>query len=144
GVADARRALALGGDGRFGPGHELARGGHHAAPEERRPCSRANTDGTKTRVATVAHSRPPITARPSGAFCSPPSPAPSAMGTMPIIIASAVMQTGRKRIAPASIAAIAASPWSSRRSFANDTTRILFAVATPIHMIAPISAGTLR
>ena len=56
-----------------------------------------------------AHSRPPITARPSGAFCSPPSPMPSAIGTMPIIIARAVMTTGRKRVAPDSIAARMAS-----------------------------------
>ncbi len=34
----------------------------------------ANTAGTKMRVAMVAAQRPPMTARPSGAFCSPPSP----------------------------------------------------------------------
>mgnify|MGYP003350064577 CR=1 FL=1 len=34
----------------------------------------------------VANKRPPITARPSGAFCSPPSPIPSAIGSMPMII----------------------------------------------------------
>jgi hypothetical protein len=33
-----------------------------------------NTVGTKNSVATVATARPPMTARPSGAFCSPPSP----------------------------------------------------------------------
>src|ERR1700674_4925900 len=64
-----------------------------------------NTTGTKKRVAMVANSRPPITARPSGAFCSPPSPIPIAMGTMPIIIASAVMNTGLNRVEPASSAA---------------------------------------
>ena len=84
-----------------------------------------------------------MTARPSGAFCSPPSPSPSAIGTMPMIIASAVMQTGRKRVAPASIAARSASPFSASAILANETTRILFAVATPMHMMAPISAGTL-
>ena len=44
------------------------------------------------------HIRPPMTARPFGAFCSPPSPRISAMGSMPIIIASAVMHTGRSRV----------------------------------------------
>ena len=34
-----------------------------------------------------------------------PSPRPSAIGIMPMIIARAVMRTGRKRVAPASIAA---------------------------------------
>ena len=46
-----------------------------------------------------------MTARPSGAFCSPPSPSPSAIGAMPMIIASAVISTGRKRTKPASSAA---------------------------------------
>ena len=50
--------------------------------------------GTKKRVEKVATRRPPMTARPSGAFCSPPSPRPSDMGSMPMIIASAVIMTG--------------------------------------------------
>ena len=69
-----------------------------------------NTTGTNISVATVAKTRPPMTARPSGAFCSPPSPRPSAIGTMPMIIASAVISTGRKRTKPASIAAATGSP----------------------------------
>ena len=44
-----------------------------------------------------------MTARPSGAFCSPPSPSPSAIGIMPMIMASAVISTGRKRVKPASM-----------------------------------------
>ena len=81
------------------------------------PCRRAKTAGTKTSVATVAKSRPPMTARPSGAFCSPPSPSPSAMGIMPMIMARAVMMTGRKRVAPASTAARMASPWCCEAVF---------------------------
>ena len=54
--------------------------------------------GTKISVAKVANSSPPITALPSGAFCSPPSPMPSAIGTMPTIMAPAVMRTGRSRV----------------------------------------------
>jgi len=53
----------------------------------------------------VANINPPITARPSGAFCSPPSPQAKPIGIMPMIIARAVMHTGRKRVCPASIAA---------------------------------------
>src|SRR5258707_1208091 len=64
-----------------------------------------NTTGTNISVATVAKMRPPMTARPSGAFCSPPSPRPSAIGAMPMIIANAVISTGRKRTKPASVAA---------------------------------------
>jgi hypothetical protein len=99
--------------------------------------------GTNVNVPNVASIRPPMTARPSGAFCSPPSPSPSAMGTMPIIIASAVMMTGRKRVKPADNAALAAFMPASICSLAKLTTRIEFAVATPTHMIAPVSAGTL-
>ena len=46
-----------------------------------------------------------MTARPSGAFCSPPSPSANAIGNMPMIMASAVMQTGRRRVKPALSAA---------------------------------------
>src|SRR6516165_4864698 len=58
---------------------------------------RVNIKGTKNKVAKVAILRPPITARASGAFCSPPSPSPSAIGSMPMIMAHAVMMMGRSR-----------------------------------------------
>ena len=69
---------------------------------------------------------------------------PNAIGTMPIIMAMAVISTGRKRVNPASNAAVTESFPSSNCSFAKLTTRILFAVATPIHMMEPVSAGTLN
>ena len=69
---------------------------------------------------------------------------PSAMGSMPTIMASAVIITGRRRVKPASSAAVMASAPVSRRSLAKFTSRMLFAVATPMLMIAPISEGTLR
>jgi hypothetical protein len=60
---------------------------------------------------------PPMTARPIGAFCSPPCPSASAMGNIPRIMANAVMQTGRRRVRPASSAASRASlPPNARRS----------------------------
>src|SRR5580692_2649653 len=108
------------------------------------PCNTLKNVGTKNRVETVAKSSPPMTARPSGAFCSPPSPSPSAIGTMPMIMASAVINTGRKRVNPASSAAPRESIPSAIFSVAKLTTRMLFEVATPMHMMAPISAGTLR
>ena len=61
---------------------------------------------------------------------------------MPMIIASAVINTGRKRTKPASMAAAIGSASCSSRSRAKLTTSTLFAVATPMHMIAPVSAGT--
>src|SRR2546428_11559231 len=57
--------------------------------------------GTNKSVVGVANRRPPITARPSGAFCSPPSPRPSAIGTIPMIMAKAVIVTGRIHAYPA-------------------------------------------
>ncbi len=71
--------------------------------------------GTKISVASVANRRPPITALPSGAFCSPPSPIPNAIGTMPKIMALAVMSTGRNRVYPADIAARAGSSPAAMR-----------------------------
>src|SRR5215813_1241043 len=61
--------------------------------------------GTKKSVQKVATSRPPMTALPSGAFCSPPSPKPRDNGSMPMIIAVAVIITGRSRVYPALSAA---------------------------------------
>src|SRR5437764_13474815 len=103
-----------------------------------------NTVGTKNSVANVAKIKPPITARPSGAFCSPPSPSPMASGTMPIIIASAVIITGRMRTNPASSAACCAVFPSCNCSRAKETTKMLFDVATPMHIIAPIIDGTFN
>jgi hypothetical protein len=100
--------------------------------------------GTKKRVEVVAKIRPPMTARPSGAFCSPPSPRPSAMGTMPMIMAMAVINTGRNLTKPALRAAVRGSPTPSTScSRAKLTTRMELAVATPMHMMEPVSAGTL-
>ena len=65
------------------------------------------------------------------------------MGTMPMIMASAVMTTGRMRTKPASNAASRADLPSFNCSRANDTIKILFDVATPTLMIAPVSEGTL-
>ena len=86
-----------------------------------------------------------MTARPSGAFCSPASPSPSAIGIMPMIIASAVMITGRRRVRPASSAASSGDSFSfsMRMSLAKLTSRIEFETAMPTDMIDPISDSTL-
>src|SRR5947207_3681776 len=64
---------------------------------------------------------------------------------MPMIMASAVIMTGRNRVNPAESAASCAlfECGPQRSSLANVTTRMLFAVATPMAMIAPMSEGTL-
>ena len=63
---------------------------------------------------------------------------------MPMIMASAVIKTGRMRVWPAVAAASRAGIPSSIRSRANETIRILLAVATPTHMMAPVSEGTFN
>src|SRR6267143_3112346 len=83
--------------------------------------------GTRNSVAKVAADSPPITARPSGAFCSPPSPSPSDIGSMPMIMASAVISTGRSRVAPAASAAARAS----RASRSRGAARVPRAVSEP-------------
>lgn len=90
----------------------------------------------------MAKASPPMTARPSGAFCSPPSPSPSAMGTIPTTMASAVMSTGRRRVAAASRAASCGAAPPATSSLAKATTRMPLAVATPMLMMAPMKAGT--
>jgi hypothetical protein len=98
----------------------------------------AEQRGHQNQVAQVANSNPPITARPRGIFC----PGSIAMGIMPKIIAMAVISTGRKRAAPASRALARASSPVAIWSRAKAITRMELAVATPMHMIAPVSAGT--
>ena len=66
------------------------------------------------------------------------------MGSMPMIMASAVMHTGRSRANPASTAASAAVRPARRWSSANVMSSTLFAVATPMAMIAPMSDGTVN
>jgi len=73
------------------------------------PCRTLKTVGTKSNVDTVANISPPMTARPRGAFCSPPSPSPKAIGSIPMIMAKAVISTGRKRVNPDSRAAVIGS-----------------------------------
>src|SRR6202043_3025187 len=109
------------------------------------PWMRLYIRGTKNSVANVAIAKPPMTARASGAFCSPPSPNPRAIGSMPTIIAKAVMMMGRRRVEPAETAASkAVRPRSLCSCLAKVTSRMEFAVATPIDMIAPIRLGTLK
>src|SRR6266516_1809030 len=89
--------------------------------------------------------KPAKTAQPGGAFFSAPSRRRNENGNMPMIIASAVITTGRNRVKPAESAAsrefFGLSP--QRSSLAKLTTKMLFAVATPMAIIAPMSDGTL-
>ena len=61
--------------------------------------------GTTSSVAKVETTRPPITARPSGAVISLPSSKAKAIGTVPRIMAMAVIRIGRSRSLAPSIAA---------------------------------------
>ena len=81
-----------------------------------------------------------MTARPSGAVCSPPSPRPSAIGIMPAIIAKLVIRIGRSRSRGALDAGLVPRRCPPRRlRSANVTSRIAFATATPTAMIAPMN-----
>jgi hypothetical protein len=61
---------------------------------------------------------------------------------MPMIIASAVMMTGTEADETGIERGARHRRSSARRSRAKEITSTLFAVATPMHMIAPVSAGT--
>ena len=91
---------------------------------------------------------PPTAAIPSGARSSPPAPTPSsspsvrlppsAIGSMPTIVESAVIRIGRKRVRPASNAASAMPRPCSRSWFANSTIRIEFFATSPTSITMPI------
>ena len=105
-----------------------------------RPGAWRTSPAARSSVASVAPISPPITARPSGAVCSPPSPRPSAIGIMPAIIAQAGHQDrpqpARPRLRPPPRGT--GMP-STRLRSANVTSRIALATATPIAMIAPMN-----
>ena len=58
------------------------------------------TDGNTRSVANVYITSPPITARPSGACIWLPRSRANAIGTIPTVIAQAVIRIGRKRCRP--------------------------------------------
>ncbi len=70
-----------------------------------RPITSAKIEGTTSKVATVDITRPPITARPSGACIWLPRSSARAIGTMPTVIAQAVIRIGRRRSLAPTIAA---------------------------------------
>ena len=96
------------------------------------------TTGTKKSVATVAKSSPPITARPSGAFCSPPRPGPA-----PSAHADNHGQRGHRHRAQPDATGVRARGDGvavlASRSLAKSTTRMLLAVATAMPSPRPWS-----
>lgn len=124
-------------------GDEMDAGGIVGSSEADRVVARpwmiVKNPGNTTNVANVAAASPPITARPSGAVCSPPSPNASAMGIMPVIMAALVIKMGRNLLCAASTAASPAWPLFTRFLSANVVRRIAFATATPMAMMAPMN-----
>jgi len=89
-----------------------------------------------------ASSRPRSPRGPAGAFCSPLRPA---QRHGHIDDHGQRRHNDRPQPRGAAWTAAAAGSWvASSRSFANETIRILLDVATPIHIMAPMSAGHSR
>ena len=106
------------------------------------PMHQAENDWHDENVAIVAKNSPPITARPSGAFCSPPSPRPKSHRRHADDHRKCGHQHGPDTDKAGferggdGIAVI-------RQPFACEADhQYAFAVATPMHMIAPVNAGT--
>ena len=79
-----------------------------------------------------------------GAYCSAPVPSLSAIGIMPMMVASDVIRIGRRRTRHAVITASAdGQPCSSRRC-AKSTIRMLFESAIPTSISTPISDITFN
>ncbi len=79
-----------------------------------------------------------MTARPSGARKSAPSPTPSATGIIPAISANVVIRIGRRRTRPASMIAARRGIPCSCPHFAKSISRIAFLATMPIRRITPI------
>jgi hypothetical protein len=97
--------------------------------------------GTITSDSTVDTMMPPITAVAIGARNDPPSPTPSAEGSMPADIAMEVITMGRARLCPASITGLKRSIPCARISMAKSIKRMAFLVTIPISIRMPISTG---
>ena len=90
-------------------------------------------------VANVETISPPMTARPSGADCDPASPKPIAIGTMPKIMAAAVMRIARKRLVAPTCADWRTEFPPRRNRSEKLTNKMELATAIPIAMIAPMN-----
>ena len=84
---------------------------------------------------------PPITAVAIGARNDPPSPTPSADGSMPADMAIEVITMGRARLCPASIIALVRDMPCAVISMAKSTSRMAFLVTIPISIRMPIKTG---
>ena len=103
----------------------------------------AKRAGRISSVANVDTTRPPMTARPSGACIWLPASRASAIGTMPMIMAQAVIRMGRKRSRPPRTAASGTdSPRASPRAV-NETSITELDTDTPMLMIAPMNDSML-
>ena len=108
-----------------------------------RPITSAKIEGTTSKVANVDITRPPITARPSGACIWLPRSSASAIGTMPTVIAQAVIRIGRSRsLAPTMAASVEDAP-AFQWSLMNVTSMTEFDTETPRHMIEPMNDSML-
>ena len=107
------------------------------------PITIAKIDGTNSNVAIVDITSPPITARPSGACIWLPRSRASAIGTMPTVIAHAVIKIGRSRSLAPLMAASADSIPAFQCSSMNVTSMTEFDTDTPRHMIEPMNDSIL-
>ena len=98
--------------------------------------------GTTTRLRTVETMMPPITAVAIGARNEPPSPTPSAEGSIPADIAIEVMTIGPRPLVAGLDHGRRSGPCRGARiSMAKSTSRIAFLVTIPISIRMPISTG---
>ena len=90
-------------------------------------------------MANVNITSPPITARPRGACIWLPRSKASAIGTMPTVIAQAVIKIGRKRSPAPTIAASLDVDPPFQYSSMNVTSKTELETETPRHMIEPMN-----
>jgi hypothetical protein len=96
-------------------------------------------------VIKVETVRPSITTRAMGAWTSPPSPWPSAIGIIASTVVSVVMRIGRSRVRPAcSTACRRGRPSRRRRRFMESNRTMALLTTMPASMITPMKAWILK
>src|SRR6185437_14948308 len=108
------------------------------------PITMAKTEGSTSKVAKVDMTSPPMTARPRGACIWLPFSSAKAIGTIPTVMAHAVIKIGRRRSpAPTMAASVEGAP-AVQCSFMKVTSMTELDTDTPMHMMDPMKDSMFK
>ncbi len=96
------------------------------------------------RESTIEIRIPPMTAIARGWSICEPAPSPRESGSMPAMVARAVIRMGRKRRRPACTTAASASSPTARKRCAASSRRMPFLATMPTTMMSPMNDAMLK